>query len=64
MDNWLNNHNSGYNHISFIHGQGNWGYGLQSTSHIESVWSFLKNNIRDMYLCIQKKGIYYFLKES
>lgn len=61
---WLNNANTGYNHISFIHGQGNWGYGNTSTSHIESVWAYLKKSIKTMYHNMPTKGFYYFIKEA
>ena len=44
-DNWagydyLDREDSGYVHIKFNHGQGQFGYGLSSTSHIESLWEF------------------------
>lgn len=62
--NWLNDANSGFNHLTFIHGQGQWGSGIQSTAHIESVWSFIKNNIKNTYHSIPRKGLYYFLKDA
>ena len=61
---FLNNINSGYTHISYNHGAGNWGIGVYSTSHIEGMWSSLKNYIKNIYYSIPSKGFYYYLKEA
>ena len=34
--------NSGYIHIVHNHGHGQFGYGDESTSHIENLWAFFK----------------------
>ena len=42
--------NSNYKHEIHIHGpNGNFGFGLHSTSPIEGVWSILKSNIKKIY---------------
>ena len=61
---FLNNNNSGYFHISYNQGVGNWGYGELSTSYIEEIWSYLKTTIKRIYYSIPNKGFYFFLKES
>lgn len=33
---------NGFNHEEHIHGQNDWGFGEESTSHIESSWSYVK----------------------
>ena len=47
IDGWLgysflNQDNSGYQNLSFNHGYGLFGEGINTTSHIESFWAFLK----------------------
>ena len=44
--------NSGYNHIKHIHGHRDFGYGIESTSHVESIWSQLKAEIKSIYYFI------------
>lgn len=36
---WISEPNSGYYHITHVHGHGQFGYGNESTSHIEQLWS-------------------------
>jgi hypothetical protein len=44
---------SNYIHEVHIHGpQGNFGFGLHSTSHIEGIWGTLKTKINKIYNCI------------
>ena len=62
--NFLNDENSGYHHISYNHGAGNWGVGEYSTSHIESMWAYLNKSIKKIYYSIPSKGFYYFLKQE
>ena len=57
---FLNNNNSGYIHISYNNGAGNWGIGVHSTSHIESMWACLKNYIKNIYYSIRSKGFYFY----
>ena len=40
--NWLDSNQSGYVHRKHIHGAHDFGYGMESTSHIESLWLQLK----------------------
>jgi len=61
--NFLNN-NINYNHITHIHGGRDFGFGIQSTSHIESLWSILKSNIKSCYHVIPNKNIIKFIMEA
>ena len=38
--------------------------GLESTSHIESLWEYLKSKIKSTYIIIPAKNLYKFIKES
>jgi len=58
--NFLNNENIPYYHMTFNLGEGNWGYGNHSTSHIEQIWSVLKILIKRTYYSIPSKGFYFF----
>ena len=55
---WLNNPQSGYSHISFHHGNGSFGSGLQSTSHIEAIWNIIKDKIKNNYYIIPNKNLF------
>ena len=48
----------------FIHGGGDFGIGLHSTSHIESVWANLKKIITSLYGIMPKKNFILFLREA
>ena len=61
--NFLNN-NSSYNHITHIHGGGDFGFGIQSTSHIESLWAIIKAKIKATYKVIPNVNLMKFLKEA
>ena len=61
---FLNQSNSGYSHLTFNHYQGQFGEGINSSSHMESFWAFLKNNIKKIYHCIPSKNLLYFVKEG
>ena len=41
---FLGNPHSGYNHITHVHTSGNFGLGISSTSHVESIWAQIKEN--------------------
>ena len=60
----MNRHNSRYNHIVHSHADSDFGYGLESISHIESLWANLKYLIKRMYNMIPSSNFYGFLKES
>ena len=54
-----------YKHEIHIHGpNGNFGFGLHSTSPIEGVWSILKSNIKKIYNYVPSKNLVLFLKEA
>ena len=68
MDGWagysfLDNPNSGYTRIPHIHGGGDFGFGLESTSHIESIWSQIKSKIKESYHLYPHKVFLYFVRE-
>ena len=46
--NFLNN-NQDYNHIVHIHGGGDFGFGITSTSYIEGLWINIKSKIKSIY---------------
>ena len=47
--NYLDQFNSGYHRFRHNHGGGDFGFGLESTSHIESIWANLKHSIMKTY---------------
>ena len=62
--NFLDRINSGYTHIKHIHGGGNFGFGCESTSHIESIWSQLKEKKKKNILYYTWKIILHFVREA
>jgi len=40
--------NSGYIRIQHVHGGGDFGYGVKSTSHIEMLWLQIKAKLREL----------------
>ena len=46
---WLNDASNGYVHSVYNHGHGTFCYNLDSTSHIESLWSNLQSIIKSIY---------------
>ena len=60
---WVEEENSGYNHIQHIHGRRDFGYGIESTTHIESIWWQLKSEIRTIYYIIPLRNFLYYLGE-
>ena len=61
---WLDDPSSGYVHSVHNHGHGNFGSGLDSTSHIEALWSNLKSLIKTVYTVIPKENFSLFLREA
>ena len=53
-----------YRHDRHVHGGGDFGYGLNSTSHIESIWEQLKACIKNIYYIIPNRNILLFLREA
>jgi transposase-like protein len=62
--NWLNDPDSGYEHSVHNHGHGNFGEGMDSTSHIEQLWHNIKQNITSIYKIIPSENFVLYLKES
>ena len=46
---FLDSNDSVYTHEDYNHGQGNFGYGRHSPSHIKSVWNTIKSEIKFLY---------------
>ena len=61
---WIDDNNSGYSHITHIYGGGDFGFGLSSTSHNESLWNALKAKIKTTYLTIHSRNFISFLHEA
>ena len=62
--NFLDMPNSGYIHLKHNHRGGQFGLGLESTSHIESLWAILKQKIKSTYNVIPFKNIFHFIREA
>lgn len=61
---YLDDPQSGYHRYRHNHGGGDFGFGIQSTSHIESLWAHLKDKIKNTYHVIPGKNILKFIKEA
>ena len=61
--NFLNS-NPSYYHITHIHGGGNFGFGIQITSHIESLWAIIKAKKKSTYKVIPNSYLMKFIKEA
>lgn len=55
--------NSGYLRSKHIHGGGDFGYGRDSTSHIESIWAQIKAKLKETYHSIPSKSFLSFVRE-
>ena len=60
---WMDANNSGYNRIIHIHGHHDFGYGEESTSHVESLWADLKQKLKSFYIAVKPNNFIYFAKE-
>ena len=60
--NWLNQPFCGYAHSVHNHGHGNFGFCMNSTSHIESLWSNIKTLIKSIYTVIPTDNFNLFLR--
>lgn len=60
---WLNQNKSGYHHIVHILGRHDFGFGEQSTSHVESIWSDIKRLISKYYVTVKPTNFIYYAKE-
>ena len=54
---------SGYRRFKHHHGGGDFGYGIQSTSHIESIWAQIQAKIKELYHSIPNKNFLEFVRE-
>ena len=61
---WLGHPFSGYIHSMHNHAAGNFGYGLDSTSHIEALWNQLKYLIKNIYYIIPSEDFVLYLREA
>ena len=61
---WMDQANSGYRRFPHIHGQNDFGHGVESTSHIESIWGQLKDVISSIYKSIPCINFLYFVREA
>jgi hypothetical protein len=46
------------------HGEGDFGFGLSSTSHVEALWNQLKYKIKKLYSSIPSINYLYFLRKA
>lgn len=56
--------NIGYEHDIHNHWGGDFGYGLHTTSQIESLWKSLKDKIKKTYNTVSNKNFIKFLWEA
>ena len=61
---WIDHANSGYTRFEHIHGQNDFGFGIESTSHVESIWGQLKAQIKSNYYTIPNIDFLYYLREA
>ena len=61
---WADSPNSGYIRYRHIHGQHDFGFGIESTSHVETIWAQLKMEIKTIYKTIPGFNFLYYLKEA
>ena len=61
--NWISEPNSGLVHITHNHSLNQFGYGDESTSNIEQLWSVLKGLFKRIYVTIPSEYFELFLRE-
>lgn len=61
---WVDPPNSVYYRYRHIHGQNDFGLGIESTRHVESILSQLKMEILSTYKSIPGYNFLYYLKEA
>ena len=61
---YLDEHDSDYTSYRHNHGQGDFGYGLESTSHIEGLWANLQAIIKNTYRVMPHRNLLKFIKEA
>lgn len=62
--NFLNEEDSPWTHEVHNHGHGDFGFGENSTSHIEQCWAHLKKFIKTIYGYIPSKNFIYYFREA
>jgi hypothetical protein len=60
---WSDDPSSVYTHSMYNHQQGNFGQGIDSTSHVEQLWAHLKHIIKSIYYVIPTEYFVLFLRE-
>ena len=55
---------TGYSRDIHIHGGGDFDLGVNSTSHIESIWSQMKAILKHIYYIIPHQNFILFLRET
>ena len=55
---------SGYYRIQHVHGGGDFGYGVESASHIETIWAQIKSRIKENYHLYPYKVFMLFVREK
>ena len=60
----MSRHDSQYTHSIHNHAHGDLGVGLDSTSHIEQLWSQLKQIIKQIYYIIPSEKYFLFIREA
>ena len=61
---YLDNPLSGYHHYRHVHGSGDFGIGVQSSSNIEIIWAQIKSKIKENYHIIPPKKFMLFVREA
>ena len=61
---WVIDINSGIRHYIHIYGRHDFGYAHEPKSHIESVWSQVKSEIKSTYKMMPSKNLLYFIREA
>ena len=60
---FLDDQGLGYTRIKHIQGGGDFGFTVESTSHIESIWSQIKNSIKEKYHLYPNQVFMQFVRE-
>ena len=60
----MSSQDSQYSHSIHNHSHGDFGKGLDSTAHIEQLWSQLKQIIKQIYYIIPLEKYFLFIREA
>ena len=61
--NFLDSNDSGYTRKRHDHGDSDFGYGRESTSHIESIWAQIRAKLKEIYHSIPHRNFMKFVRE-